>query len=190
MSFDSALRALSSRAFTPAIATFLGYLAHDRTNGEAWLYLGIAYSESGLHRDALHALHMAELLLEENPELDEAMGVTWLRMDGLRQARRYLEQALVHLDPPPTIHRNIAMMHLQSGEPELALQSIEKSIAQNPDDVMSLYAKTLILRACNSDQQARDYRFELKAALKELLRRENTPPGMARSAREQLNTLF
>lgn len=190
MNFDDALRALSLRAFTPAIATFLGYLAYDRTDGDAWLYLGIAYTESGLQTEALHALHVAELLLENHPELDEALGVTWLRMGNLQEANRHFRQALLHPEPPATIHRNNAIMHLQSNEPEHALLSIDTGIARNPDDVMNLYVKTLVLNACNRCHGSKDYRFELKAALKELLRQEHTPPGMARSAREQLNTLF
>lgn len=191
MTFDDALHALSSRTFTPAIATFLGYIAYDRTDGEAWLYLGIAYTESGLHTDALQALHVAELLVEDNPELEEALGVTWLRMGDLQEAHRYFQQALLHPNPPTTIHRNMALMHLQSNDPERALPAIDRGISHNPDDVMNWYVKTLVLRACHDSKlDSKDYRFELKAALKELLGKKNTPPGMARSVREQLNTLF
>ncbi|TVR56226.1 MAG: hypothetical protein EA426_13955 [Spirochaetaceae bacterium] len=141
MDFCGAVQALASRSFAPAIATFLGYISHDRTDGNAWLYLGIAYTESGLLADSLHALHIAELLIDDNPELSQALGVTHLRSGDLPAARRHLEKSLNHSDPPASIHRNIAILYLQSGEIDRALHSIDSGIEKNPDDVLSLYAK-------------------------------------------------
>lgn len=189
MTYTDALLALSTGRFVPAIATFLGHVAFDRTDGEAWLYLGIGYSESGLLTDALHALHVAELLLEEDAELSEAFGVTYLRLGELDTAGTHLRRALAADNPPQSIHRNLAVLYLLQRGLDVALQSINRAIAGEPANVVNRYVKTLILRELHNRDQ-RDYRFELKGELKQILATNEVPPQIASFAKEELSTLF
>lgn len=147
MQYHDAVQALSRGAYTPAIATFLGHLAHNRTDGNVWLYLGVAYSEAGLLDDALHALHVADLLLEDDAELLEALGVTHLRRGDYREARSYLEAAMSHRDRPESVFRNLAMLHLKQGDTSTALEVINRGVAAHPEDVATLVARGVVMKA-------------------------------------------
>ncbi len=189
MTYIDALHALSIGRFVPAIATFLGHVAYDRTDGEAWLYLGIAYSESGLLMDALSALQVADILLEDDPEVNEALGVTYLRLGKLDHAGTYLRRALAVDAPPLSVHRNLAVLYLLQEGYDAALLEITRAIAGDPDNVVNRYVKTLILRELNNRDE-RDYRFEMKGELKRILATKEIPRQIAIFAKEELNTLF
>ncbi|MCG8480009.1 MAG: tetratricopeptide repeat protein [Spirochaetales bacterium] len=177
MTYRDAVNALATGAFVPAITTFLGRVAHDRTDGEAWMYLGIAYSGTGHQDEALRALSTADLLLDDNAELQEAFGCTYLRLKQYKRARSYLEGAIRCLDCPASVYRNLAVVFLKTGDLPAALMTIDTSLEMDPDDVLTLYCKALILveTAGATDQSVED---ELRIVLNNITRRPGVPPAI------------
>jgi tetratricopeptide (TPR) repeat protein len=100
MTYPEAVRALATGAFIPAITTLHGHLSDQQADGHAWMYLGIAYSETGHQAEALRALERARLIIDESAELDEAFGCTFLRMGEHEIAGTYFESATRYANCP------------------------------------------------------------------------------------------
>ncbi|MFW5812065.1 MAG: tetratricopeptide repeat protein [Alkalispirochaetaceae bacterium] len=188
MTYDEAIYALSKHKFTPAIAVFLGHLAYNPEDGEAWMHLGIAYTEAGFQQEALEALHRAEIYSEESAELCEALGCAYLRLDEVKLARHYLEDALLLPECPASAFRNLGVLLLQLGETKSAEALIEIALYGNPDDAQTLYAHVLLLeeKARRGDDAARS---RLSEALEDILRRPAAPPAIRSGASRRLAAL-
>ncbi len=181
MTVEEAINALASGSWTPAITTILGHLAHDRSDGAAWMYLGIAYSEIG-HQDAsLEALSNAERYMAPNAELDEAFGCTYLRMDRFGEARTYLERATASGECPASVYRNLSIFFLKTGELDNALTAVETALQVDGDDALSLYAMVLVLVQIRNES-LRNVDDELRSALDAVLNHPGTPADIADSA--------
>ena len=193
MTYEQAIEALSRKNFTPAIATILGHLRDNPCKADAWLYLGVAYSEAGLQDDALEALDRAELLLNEpTAALCEAFGCTLLRLKRYQEARSYLQTALNLPDCPASAYRNLGVLEFKAGDLVAARELVETARDRGPDDVHTLYARIVVLdRLLNSpSHDAHDMiRTELRDALTDILGRPGVPKEMAASAAKRLTNL-
>ena len=194
MTVNDAVDALAMGAWAPAMAAFLGHLAHDRTDGRVWMYLGIAYAETGFQDEALQALRVAELLEEDNVELIEALGCTYLRRGEPGPALRYLETAVTYPDCPASVYRNLSVALFKIGNLMRALKAASAAIAMEPDDVLALYSKAIILTELGVRHNAASHvvhaperiapvtHDELRAVVADILSRTNVPPAITRSA--------
>lgn len=188
MTYDEAIYALSKQKFMPAIAVFLGHLAYNPKDGEAWMHLGIAYTEAGFQQEAVEALHRAEIFSEETAELCEALGCAYLRMDRADLARHYLEEALLLPECPASAFRNLGVLLLQLGEAATAEALIEIALYGAPDDAQTLYAQVLLLdeKLRRGDTTVRE---QLSAALQDILRRPAAPQAIRSGASRRLAAL-
>jgi Flp pilus assembly protein TadD len=112
MTYPDAVHALATGAFIPAITALHGHLSSSPVDGYAWMYLGIAYSETGFQAESLRALERARLIMDEGAELDEAFGCTFLRMGDYETAEIYFGSATRHADCPASVYRNLSMLFL------------------------------------------------------------------------------
>ena len=181
MTYPEAVRALAMGAFIPAITTLHGHLSYEPADGLAWMYLGIAYSETGYHADALHALERAGLIIDERPELDEAFGCTYLRMGDYEVARMYLESATQYADCSASVYRNLSMLLFKTQRLQAALGAIDTALEMDADDILTLYGKAIILKQIESTT-GKNVVFELTIVLDDILRRQHVPPEIRRRA--------
>ena len=193
MTYEQAIEALSRRNFTPAIATILGHLRDNPCKADAWLYLGVAYSEAGLQDAALEALDRAELLLNEpSAELCEAFGCTLLRLKRYGEARSYLQTALNLPNCPASAYRNLGVLEFKVGDLVAARELVETARDRGPDDLHTLYARIVVLDRLLGLQShgAHDMlRAELREALTDILGRPGLPKEMAAGATRRLTEL-
>lgn len=146
MTYPQAVQALAKGTFVPAIATIAGHLQHYPDDGPAWMFLGIAYSETGHFQAAIRALERASLIMDESAELDEAFGCTFLRMEEYDVAQQYLERAARFSDCPASVYRNLSILFLKTQRLQAALGAIETALEMDDDDARSLYGKVIILK--------------------------------------------
>lgn len=181
MTYPDAVRALAAGAYIPAIATIHGHLTYEPTDGQAWMYLGIAYSETGFQTESLRALERARLIMDDNPELDEAFGCTVLRMGDYETARMYLEAATRYAGCPASTYRNLAILFFRTQKLQAALGAMDTALEMDSDDVLTLYGKAIILKQMET-ATGRDVAYELRIVLDDILRRTEVPTAVRRQA--------
>lgn len=189
MTYDQAVEAVAKGEFVPAITTFLGHLSHDPTDGAAWLYLGIAYSESGHQDEALKALSHADALLQPNAELSEAFGCAYLRKGDVSAARPYFEDALQFDDCPGSVYRNLSVLLLKAEDLDAAMETLRIGLARTPNDILMLFTKVLVLEAHRQNDAEGAVRDQLQAVLEDILHRPGVPTQLAHIAEQHLATL-
>lgn len=181
MTYEDAVRALSTGAYTPAIATFLGRVSHDRRDGRAWMYLGIAYSEIGYQDEALSALFTANELMEGDAELSEALGCTYLRLQRFEAAQQHLVAATRFGDCSASVYRNLAILFLKTERLGAALAAIDTAHEMDGDDVLTLFGKALVLEAIGKSS-SRSVEAEMRTVLRDIMRRRDAPSAIVERA--------
>lgn len=189
MTYDQAILALAKGSFVPAIATFLGHLSHQPTDGATWLYLGIAYSESGHQDEALKALSHADALMPPHAELSEAFGCAYLRKGDHNAARLHFQDAMQFDDCPGSVYRNLSVLLLKAEDLEGAMEALRIGLERSPNDILMLFTKVLVLEAHRQNDTEGAVRDQLQAVLQDILHRPGVPAQLAQIAEQHLATL-
>jgi tetratricopeptide (TPR) repeat protein len=181
MTYPESVRALATGAFVPAITALHGHLSYNPADGHAWMYLGIAYSETGFQAESLRALERARLIMDDGAELDEAFGCTFLRVGDYEIARIYFESATGYTECPASVYRNLSILFLATRRLLAALGAIDTALEMDSDDILSLYGKVIILNQIETST-GKEVALELTIVLDDILRRQHVPPEIRRQA--------
>lgn len=185
MNREAAVAALRRRELVPAIVALRGHLSWSPDDGEAWMYLGIAYTEAGCHSAAIEALSEAEERIGERAELAEAFGCAYLRTGQVSIARACFERAQRLPGCPASVYRNLGVLLLKCGELATAAETVATGIERAPQDTMMLFTKVLVLDAIRRRTGSHQAACEMEFLLEEILERREVPPALEVAARAQ-----
>ena len=122
-----------------AIATFAGQSGGGgNRNHRASVFLGILYFSRGRLSDAMLA---AERVLEQQPENLIALnlkGAVTLAQGDRKQARKLFESIIERQPDFRPAHFNLAKLEAAAGSPDLAVQILNRFLAENPNDIRAL----------------------------------------------------
>ena len=131
--------------------------------------LGFAQGEMGNMPAALAALRRAADLAPDDPDPYELMGVLFLRLDRLDEARRNLDDAQKRAPGSARILTARAVVDIRAGDPVSAQQRLAKALTLEPDYPAALYnmAHVTRLEPAGAPAAAAYYNRFLKASTTE-----------------------
>ncbi|MDX2249768.1 MAG: tetratricopeptide repeat protein [Bacteroidia bacterium] len=115
---------------------------------EALLYLGLGYIQSGLPENSMKGIMTLRSVVEKNPNHIEAgyyLGLFSLQTNQLEKAKERFETVLKNAPDYSPAKLQLAVTHIQMGQPALAKTLLEELLrGKEADDEIKLTARELI----------------------------------------------
>jgi len=146
--------------FVEAIKSLQGAVKENKTDHEAWYYLGLAFFQQPKKlKDAVKAFETAISLHPQFAAAHIALSYASLRQNRFSEAVRESRAAL-SIDPKlPEPHYIIGLVHLKAGDPEEALNEAKETIRLNPNFSAAYVLKSMALISAYTNKTAGPTRF-------------------------------
>lgn len=134
-----------------AIVLLKDLTKREKTNAEAWYYLGVAYSALTDFKKAASAFETAIKLRPQFPEAHTAFSYSLLRRGKLREASDEVEKALAQDPKSRDDHYTMGVIKLRSGQRDEALQHADFVIKADPRFAEAYLLRSQALVSFNGD---------------------------------------
>lgn len=135
--FDEGVRLLAARQFASAEASFKTAVTTDAESSAVLSYLAATFAASGHDLEAASAWQTALTDGSDHPEIYEWLAGALMRNRDLGTARSTLEEAIVKWPSDLRFAKPVALVYATFGQGREAIRSLERYLAQHPDDVES-----------------------------------------------------
>jgi VWFA-related protein len=137
--FDTAVSSLASGDFARAETTLKSVAPDDGDSSPVLTYLGATFAASGHDLEAASAWQTALIDGSDVPELYEWLGDALMRIHDLGQARMILEEAAGKWPADARFTKQLALLYATFGQGREAVRTLERYLADHPDDTPALY---------------------------------------------------
>ena len=140
--YNLALSLLRQQKYEEAILYFskaIEVAGPGQTAVQSHAHLGHIYFSKGNNEMAADHLARAVKLAPDNGKYRYNLGVVYLRLKQPRQALSHFEQAFTAGSNDPAVLRGLSRAFDELGHTTLSIQSLEKALYLNPQDVTTLF---------------------------------------------------
>ena len=138
--FDQGVASLAGNDFPKAETSFKSAIQADSDNAAAALaYLAATFAASGHDAEAASAWQTALIDGSDLPQIYVWLGDALMRTRNLAQARAILEEGLKKWPSDLRFTKPLAVLYATFGQGREALRTLERYLADHPDDVEANY---------------------------------------------------
>ncbi len=99
-----------------------------RKQGQAKLRLGVSYLQQGKNSLALNEFFKGEKLFPDDPEMKNAIGLTYMRMRNYEKAEKYPKEAVALKKDFSEAYNNLGLLYSTMGRSEEAIKNYKKAL--------------------------------------------------------------
>jgi tetratricopeptide (TPR) repeat protein len=138
--FDQGVASLAAHDFPRAETSFKDAIQADSDNAAAALaYLAVTFAAAGHDTEAASAWQTALIDGSDLPQIYVWLGDALMRTRNLAQARAILEEGLKKWPSDLRFAKPLAVLYATFGQGREALRTLERHLAEHPDDVEANY---------------------------------------------------
>jgi hypothetical protein len=138
--FDQGVASLAGNDFPKAETSFKSAIQADSDNASAALaYLAATFAAAGHDAEAASAWQTALIDGSDLPQIYVWLGDALMRTRNLAQARAILEEGLKKWPSDLRFTKPLAVLYATFGQGREALRTLERYLAEHPDDVEANY---------------------------------------------------
>jgi tetratricopeptide (TPR) repeat protein len=138
--FEEGVRQLRDGSFAEAEASFKKVMNPEGDSTAALVYLAATYAASGHDLQATSAWQTSLVDGSDIPQIFEWLAGAALRVRDMAQARATLEEAIAKWPGDARFARPMSMVYAGFGQGPEAIRSLERHLAEHPDDLEMLFA--------------------------------------------------